>query len=127
MANAIDIVINDGQSTPVAHTLTVSKTSDSQAVYYGPGLTLIGREQLVITRREPTATVAGKVNFKLTQPIEKTVNGVTTVDFQDLASLDFVMAPRSEKQHRKNLRVLMKNLLDNATVAQVVDDMVGLT
>lgn len=126
MPQAANIVINDGESTPVAHTFVPSKVSDLVTTLYGPGASLSGREQLVITRREPTATVAGKVNLKMVLPTEATVDGQLVVTEQELFSLDFVLSPKSVKQKRKNARVLASNLLTNATVAAVIDDFDGI-
>lgn len=126
MPQAANIVLMDGETTPVAHTFVPSKVSDNISTFFGPGLTLAGREQLVITRREPTATVAGKVNFKLVEPTEVTINGVTSVVSQELMSLDFVLSPTAVKQKRKNIRVMASNLLVSATAAAVVDDFDGI-
>lgn len=126
MPQAANIVLMDGETTPVAHIFVPSKVSDNISTFFGPGLTLAGREQLVITRREPTATVAGKVNFKLVEPTEVTINGVTSVVSQELMSLDFVLSPTAVKQKRKNIRVMASNLLVSATAAAVVDDFDGI-
>lgn len=126
MPQAANISINDGESTPVAHVFVPSKVSDLIATYYGPGLTLAGREYIVVTRREATATVAGKVNIKVVLPTEVTVSGVTTVELQELVSMDFVLSPKGTKQKRKNTRVLSSNLLLNATIAAVIDDGDGI-
>lgn len=126
MPQAANIVINDGESTPVAHTFVPSKVSDLVSSFYGPGATLSGRETLVITRREATATVAGKVSIKCVIPTEATVDGQLVVTEQEMFSLDFVLSPKSVKQKRKNTRVLASNLLLNATVVAVIDDFDGI-
>lgn len=126
MPAAANIVIMDGESTPVAHTFVPSKVSENVSTFYGPGASLSGREQLQITRREPTATVAGKVNFKLVLPTEVTIDGVVTVAMQELLSIDMVLSPKGVKQKRKNVRVMASNLLQNAIVAAVVDDFDGI-
>lgn len=126
MPAAANIVIMDGESTPVAHTFVPSKVSDLVSTFYGPGASLAGREQLQITRREPTATVAGKVNLKLVLPTEVTIDGVVQVVMQELVSLDMVLSPKGVKQKRKNVRILMSNLLQNAIIASVVDDFDGI-
>lgn len=127
MAQVASIAILDGETTPVSHVFAPSKTSDLITTFYGPGQSLIGREQLVITRREPTATVAGKVNLKLVLPTEVTIDGVIQVVMQDLISADLVLSPKGTKQKRKNARMLLSNLLKDAQVAAVVDDFDGLT
>lgn len=126
MPQAANIVINDGASTPVAHTFVPSKVSDLTTSFFGPGTTLAGREKITIVRREATATVAGKVSIKLETPVERVVDGATVVDYVDAGFLEFVVNPKSVKQHRKDLRVLASNLLLNASVAACIDDGDGL-
>lgn len=122
MPQAANIVINDGESTPVAHTFVPSKISDLVAVLYGPGTTLATRERLTITKREATATVAGKLNIKIELPVEQTVDGQVVLGYQQMSSQDFVLAPKSTKQNRKNLRLLSANVLLNSIVASMIDD-----
>lgn len=122
MPQAANIVINDGKATPVAHTFVPSKVSDLVVTYNGPGSTLATREQIVVTRREATAAVAGKVQIKLVQPIEQTVDGQVVLNYQDMCSLEFVVAPKSTNAIRKDLRTLAANLLQNAQIAAMIDD-----
>lgn len=127
MPNAANIAIQDGATTPVTHTFVPSKVSDNVITFYGPGSTLASRETLTITRREPTASVAGKVNLKIQLPTEQTVDGQVVVGYQDLVSLDFVVAPKGTTANRKNARVLTRNLLADASIIAVIDDFLGLT
>lgn len=127
MPQAANIVINDGKATPVAHTFVPSKISDLVATFNGPGTTLAGREHIVVTRREATSTIAGKVNIKLTLPTEvANADGTMSVSHQELVSIDLVLAPKSVSGERKDARVLASNLLTNASIAAVIDNMDGL-
>lgn len=126
MAIATNIVLKDGKSTPVNHTFVPSRVSDLKTSYFGPGSTLASRETLVIDRREPTSTVAGKVTIKLVTPIEQVVDGQTTVSHQDLASVDFVLAPKSNADERRDIRVMMANVLLDASVIDVIDNGNGI-
>lgn len=127
MPQAANIAIADGEATPVTHTFVPSKVSDLVATFYNASASsLNGREQLVITRREPTATVAGKINFKLVLPTEATVDSVVQVVNQELVSIDFVLPPKGVKQKRKNARVLVSNLLLNSQVIAMIDDFDGI-
>lgn len=120
-----NIAIQDGAATPVTHTFAPSKVSDLLATWYGPGLTLTGRESLSVTRREATASVAGKVSIKLVLPIEKTVDGITNVDYSDTVFIECVLAPKSVKQNRKDARVLASNLLKDPQIIAMIDDAEG--
>lgn len=126
MPQAATITIADGAPTPVNHSFVPSKVSDLVATFYGPGTTLATREKLTVTRREATATVAGKVNFKLELPVEQTVDGQVVLAYQELMSADFVLAPKSTKQNRKDCRLLAHNLLKDAVAVALIDDMDGL-
>lgn len=126
MPQAANIVILDGRSTPVTHTFVPSKVSDLVTTFYGPGSTLSTREQVVITRREPTATVAGKVNLKIQLPTEQTVDGQVVQAFQDLVSMDFVLAPKGTATSRKDARTLARNLLADPLVVAVIDNFDGV-
>lgn len=125
MPAAANVAIQDGLASPATHTFVPSKISDLIATFYGPGTTLATRETLTITRREPTATVAGKVNLKLQLPTEQTVDGQVVVGYQDLVSIDFVLAPKGTTANRKNARVLTRNLLADALVIAAIDNFEG--
>lgn len=118
-----NIAIVDGKAAPVTHTFVPSKIGETTSVFYGPGATLAGRERITITRREATATVAGKVSIKLETPIERTVDGTVRVEYSLASYQEFVLAPMSVKQDRKDLRLLSANLLLNPLVVACIDDM----
>lgn len=118
-----NIAIADGKSTPVIHTFVPSKIGETTSVFYGPGLTLAGRERVTITRREATATIAGKLSIKLETPVERTVDGTVRVEYALASYQEFVLAPLSVKQDRKDIRILSSNLLLNPLVAACIDDM----
>lgn len=122
MPQAANIVINDGETTPVAHTFVPSKVGDHVASFFGPGTTLATRERITFTKREATATVAGKLNIKIELPVEQTVDGQVILGYQQMSSHDFILAPKSTKQNRKNVRVLASNVLMNSIVASMIDD-----
>lgn len=126
MAEAKNIVLKDGKATPVSHTFVPSRVSELKTSFFGPGSTLASRETLVIDRREPTATVAGKVTIKLVTPIEQTVDGQVTVSHQDLASVDFVLSPKSNANERRDIRILMANALLDPSVVDVIDNGNGI-
>lgn len=122
MPSTAPIAIVDGAATPVTHTFTPQKVVDNVAVFQGPGSTISGKERITVTRREATATVAAKISIKVELPTERTVDGITTVDYTHAGFIEFVSAPRGVKQNRKDLRSLCISLLGNAQVAAVVDD-----
>lgn len=127
MPQATQLSLQDGKATPVTHVFTPSKVSDLVATFYGPGSTLAGRETIVITRREASATVAGKVNFKVQLPVEVTaLDGTISVDYQDLVSMDFVLSPKSTSGVRKDARVIASNLLKDPLAVALIDAMDGI-
>lgn len=130
MPQAATITINDGATTPVAHALTPMGNLGGDKnvfVFQEQGSTLEGNLRVEIEVRPVTAQAkTRRERIKLVQPrvVTQTVNGVNTsvVLNEDLASVDYVVSKGSTVQERKNLRVLLANLLTNSVVAKVLDD-----
>lgn len=57
------------------------------------------------------------------QPKIVNVNGVDTLDRQSRLDLTFTTSSRSITQDRKDLRVMLRNLLENAQVIAVIDNL----
>lgn len=126
MPQAANMAILDGLATPVSHVFVPSKVSDLVTTFFGPGNTLATRERITITRREATATVAGKVSIKTELPVEMTVDGVVVLNYSQASYQEFVLAPKGSKESRKNVRILASNLLKDPLVATVIDDGDGI-
>lgn len=136
MPQISNIVINDGASTPVAHTFSpIGK--DAKGVFWfeqtSPtpssvlGAKRIGYKQVRVLNAQKQLTGESVVTYTLHVPTLETVAnnsaGITpppTLAYTEKARIEFVLAERSTSQERKDTRVFCLNLLGHAmTVANV--------
>lgn len=135
MPQASNIVINDGATTPVAHTF-VPIGKDAKGVMWfeqtlpapvnALGAKRIGYRQV---RGEfgKQLSAAGKAIYTLHVPtLESLATNdagfmpAPTVAYKEMARIEFDLAERSTPQERKDTRVLAMNLLGHAlTVANI--------
>lgn len=128
-----NIVINDGATTPVAHTFA-PRTIDAKGVAFHDdraGGVSIGYPTISISSVAPTATSKMyKVRAKVTLPVLENVTGSTSSGFTPAptlaytltANLEFITPARCSQQNRKDLLAFVKNLLSHATMTSVVAD-----
>lgn len=133
MAAIANIVINDGQATPVAHTF-YPQASDPDAVYRESlsGIALIGNGTMKATVKLSSAAEGlNRVRLVLALPALETVTaqnsaGYTAapkVAYTNTASMDFILPNRGTTAQRKDLRVLCSNLLLNAQVIDIIENL----
>lgn len=139
MPQIANIVINDGASTPVAHTfapigkdangifwfeqvtpapatpLLAKKISYSQTRVMGSQKQLTGASRVVYALWIPTGEVLGNSSTGITPP--------PTLAYEEKARVQFDLAERSTKQERKDTRVLAMNLLGAAMAQANIDDL----
>lgn len=126
-ANA-NIVINDGAATPVAHTFKPSRIDGDVAIFFEDKTSLIGRPKLTVgVRNVATGGDAHKVQIRVTQPkvittTDQTGKSVTSVDYEDLGTIELMYSKRGSASERKDLRVLLSNALMNGSIGQVIDN-----
>lgn len=129
-ANA-QFTINDGATTPVAHVFSPTSIDAQGVALWNErnGTVLIGQNQVTYSVRAQGANGAGptsKITIKLKKPkvvIATGSNGVqnTLVDYTDLATVEFVVSNKGTQQERKDLRVLVANLLQHATFVAAIE------
>lgn len=127
------IVINDGQATPVAHTFNpVTAAPDQFYRESQSGLALIGQGRITISEKlSTTADGLSKVRVKLELPALETITaqnsqGYTAapkVGYTNTVSVDFFLPNRGTAAQRKDLRVLIGNLLANAQVVDLIENL----
>lgn len=124
MPQLANIVLNDGAATPVAHTFA-PVTTDGKAAQLKERVGLpIGYPGLGVTVRPPVQQGdIYKVSLLLTLPTTVTVDGVAKVDYTLTAEVNLMMSNRSTAQSRKDLRVLLANALQHATVQNVIENL----
>lgn len=137
MPTAANIVINDGQTTPVAHTFAPAKTMADFALFEDRAAGIyIGYNKLTFSLKRPqpqAADVANrnlKLSIKLETPKMETVSNNTvtgiapapTVAYRPVAELVVTLPERCSLQDRKDLQALVRNALSNAFVTAAFEN-----
>jgi hypothetical protein len=132
MAAIANIVINDGQGTPVAHTFGVASVSTDLCEWQDrvTGFVL-GFPKLSIGQKLPS-NGSGRIKqtFRMEVPTLETATGTTgegfvpkpTLAYKESAFLEVYHDPRSSLQERKNLNAYLKNGLANAAWTTLMEN-----
>lgn len=133
MAAIAPITINDGQATPVAHVYNPIQVGDP-ATYNRNGdaaVPVVGEEQLALALRtgNNASDAVNRARITLRVPVLETPSGGTPsgyvapprVAFYLMANVELFLPNRSTAAQRKDLRVLVSNLLLNSQVVSLVD------
>lgn len=128
------IVIADGATTPVNHTYNPDQNDMSSARWVEPAASgvAIGMNAITMSRRGPVnGGSSHKVTFGIELPKVVTTTdtsgkSVTSVDYTNRVEINLLLDKRSVKQDRKDLRVLVHNLLNDVAVQALVDDLIGI-
>ena len=133
MAQIGNVVINDGQATPVAHTFNPVSIDAAGVARWADRVNgiAVGFPLLSLSLRNPTS---GSRNYKMTLKIAVPTLEVTapqsgsgfvpapTKAYDTLATVDIVMPERSTKLERQNALAFLKNALANAIVTNAVEN-----
>lgn len=133
MSQVSNIVINDGASTPVAHTFAPSRVAPDLVTYQDRSAGVVaGFNILTIgTRYADKKNGAQKVTVRLalptlavTAPTTSTgIQPVPVAAFECFASVELVLPSASSSQNRKDLLTLVKNLLSHQVLTDAVVDL----
>lgn len=127
MSAIANVVINDGQSTPVAHTfapVTIDAAGVAKWADRSGGIS-VGFPTLSYSLKNPTGqSKSYKLTAKVTLPIlEQTspststgIQPAPTVAYNLIGNVELVLPERSTLADRKNLIAYVRNYLANATV-----------
>lgn len=120
-----NIVLNDAEATPVAHTFAPVTTDGATAKLANRAATTPkGFETLQIEMRSPNGqSTAYRLLIGSNDPVEATVNGAQVVVRNCSADIRLNFSPDSTAQERKNLLKMMSNLLNHATVVAVTENL----
>lgn len=113
-------------SVPATHTFAPVTTDGSLAklANRASGLTPSGWELLNIEVRVPSVpTGAHKVIVTMYDPTEVTISGVTTLDKANSAKLEFNFSQKSTSVERLDVCTMFSNILANATVKSVFENL----
>lgn len=144
MATAVAIVLADAQATPVNHTFTPIGL-DSKDVYWFVDQSqsnAIGYWKISVEVVQPPSAQPGessarrtyRVKIGLHEPIQETVSNSTvsgiapapTIAYIPRSFHEFVLPERSALVDRKSLRKMSANLLNDANIVSVVENLTFL-
>jgi hypothetical protein len=139
MPQASAITINDGATTPVAHTFTPIGKDEKGVMWFEQttptatsplGAKRIGYRQTRVLDSKKQLTGMSKVVVTLNVPTLETLAnnsaGIVpppTLAYAEAVRLEFDLAERSTKQERKDTRVLLANFLAHAMAVANIDDL----
>lgn len=139
MPQAANIVINDGATTPVAHTFEPTGKDAKEVLIYEQITPLpltfletprIGYKHVRNTAPQNQLRSTQKVTYTLRLPVAETLGtsdtGLTpppTLAWTDSVRIEFDLSDRGTKQQRKDLRVLAVNLMSSVMAQAAIDDL----
>lgn len=132
MAAQANIVINDGQAAPVAHTFIARGATDKLAVYRETASGIpIGWPTVTISVKEQSGD-GGKtvVDYRVSLPIQEVISGSDggytpspKVAYTCWATGQFTLPNRCTLQNRKDMLAYAKNLLALTVMTAAVQDL----
>lgn len=130
MSTIGSVTLNDGATTPVAHTFAPAGVKNAIAKWQDrSGGISIGFPTITMSLREPTkASKVYKVTTKVVLPVLEVTSPSTSTGIQPaptkaydlLATVEVVMPERASEQNRKDLLAYVRNFLANAVVTNGV-------
>lgn len=134
MAAAASILLTDGKTTPVVHTFAPAKTSADYSMFEDrSGGIYIGYNKLHLTLIRPKGdSKVSNRNLKVAIALEaptlevlgNAANGLTpppTLAYRLLGKLEFTFADRSSPAERKDVRVMMRDAMNNPAVVELIE------
>lgn len=136
MSQIANIVLNDAQATPVAHTFGPARTPVDGALWEDRSSSqYIGYNKVTMELKRPTGSSGGSANRnikavirvetpKLENVTNSTVSGIApapTVSYRPMAELTFTFPERCSLGDRKDLQKYILQLMSNAFVTDLVE------
>lgn len=135
MSAIANIVINDGQATPVAHTFAPAKTQADYALLEDRSAGIyIGYNKLTFSLERPNGqSKAANRNLRLSIKIDtpklenvtnSTISGIApapTISYRPVAELTVTLPERCSLQDRKDLQAFVKNVMSNSFVTDAFE------
>lgn len=117
------ITIKDGKPTPADRTFTPVSTDGTRAQLAERVGVPVGYQTLETMVRPPVnGNGLYRITLKMKLPtVVQDASGVSKLDTNDHVAFEFVTSERSTEQARKDARVLMANLLQHATVIEMIE------
>lgn len=133
MANIANIVIADGAATPVNHTFHPIQASPDALFREGiSSLAMVGQGRIGLRSVSPASASLQRVSMTLELPALETVtaqnaDGYTAapkVAYTNTVKVEFLLPARGTTQQRKDLRVMLRNLLADTQIVDLVDSLI---
>lgn len=120
-----NIVVNDAETTPVAHTFAPVTTDGGLAKLANrSAITPQGFETLVTEVKLPTnPNGAHRLRLAMGDPTEVTVSGQTVIDHVNSFEVTLNFSQKSTAQGRKNLLKMLSNLASHATIVAMAENL----
>lgn len=131
MSLQANLVLNDGQATPVARTFSARGADLKLANYIDvSGGIGIGMGKITLSYVQANAANGSyKVEARITLPVMETISGsdggytpIPKVAFNLFAKCEFVVPNRASLQNRKDILAYAKNLLAHTLMTETVVD-----
>lgn len=124
MPTFTSIAINDGESTPVTHTFTPRLIENGVWEWANSDGVRLGDEIITGSLRETATKTKSRWSLVMPVTVSETINGVVREVYERGARVDltFTFDESTTSQERKNLRVLLADLLADSSVISVIDD-----
>jgi len=145
MAAAANIVLNDAQATPVAHTFIPLGPDQNDVRWWEDqsGASPLGYNRISMALVRPSLTAAQGVSSdkrvcrvkmqlhtpKLENTTNSTVSGVQpapTLSYVPRVSVEFILPERSALQDRKDIRKFAQFLLADTAIVNAVESLQGV-
>lgn len=125
MAQAANIVINDGQATPVATTFAPVRISPEASLFAdrSSGVSLAFRLLKIGTKLNQNGRANDSALMIFECPVTSTVNGVTTLVGVNRSRHEFSFIPASTAAMRNDMYAFVKNGLANALIQGALRDL----
>lgn len=123
MPTAADIVLND--SVPAAHTFEPQRISADRAILADRDSTTSAGFKVLnvgLSSARP-GRPTDRVNFRLSMPIEQTIDSVTSVAYTARATLDVVLPEQMTALQRADFGALIENALANTVIQGYIVDL----
>lgn len=120
-----NIVVNDAEATPVAHTFTPVTTNGTLAELANRSATTPpGFETMRVDMQKPNGKLSVyRLTLGMNDPVEATVDGQVVVVRNSSCELKFNFSATSTSQERKNLLKMASNALAHATIVTVSENL----
>lgn len=125
MSQATNITVNDGQSTPVAHTFyPVQNPGGDGFTFYDQAVGIPTYETKIWGKLKlGNVSTSSHSSLGIIDPIVKTVDGVLVQDHVNTARAEFTYAPNATAAERANLYAYLINALNQALIREQTRDL----